>query len=225
MIIDFNLSVFRFNAKNEYLPYYKKYNISIEDNLTLKDLLTCISKEDIFFEFPSQENACIFLNSHALEITTKLKDISEYFGNELRLEPLSKHRATKDLIINTDDFKNALIPLQNIIKDNLSKDYEKLIKYFYASPALEYDKEYLGTSMFLLADDLIKEYPEQEEQILELIANQEHGIWYHSPLCHKIYPKNSKLEDTIISLKQKIISQIPHANKKSELEYKNSKAI
>lgn len=225
MIIDFNLNIFRFNAKSDYLPYYKKYNISIDNNLSLRDLLTCIKDEDIFFDFLDNENSCIFLNSHALNISTNLKEINEYFGNNLTLEPLSKHRATKDLIINSDDFKNALTPLQNIIKDDLSKEYEKLIKYFYASPALEYDKEYLGTSLYLLSNELIKKYPEQKEQILKLIADEKHGIWYHSPLCHKIYPNNSKIEDIVISLKQQIISQTPYTNKKSEDEYKKSRAI
>lgn len=225
MTLDFKLSVFRFNAKSDYLPYYKRYDISIEDSLNLKDLLTCIKDEDMFFEFPQEENACIFLNSHALEISTPLKEIYKYFGSDLSLEPLSKYRVTKDLVIDTKDFENALLPLQNIIKDDLSKDYKKLIRYFYASPALTYDKEHLGASLFLLSSQLIKNYPEIKEKIFEIIGDEKHGIWYHSPLCHKIYPKDDKIEDIIVSLKQQIINQTPFLNSQTKKEYKNTKAF
>lgn len=207
MNLNFELSVFRFDAKTDYLPYFKKYEIQIEKNLYLSDLLEKIKKIDQFFEYPQDKYACIVVNEHFVNTNVSIEHIFEYFGNELSFEPISQKRAVKDLIINKQDFLQVFNLLKNISQDKLKDKYESLIRYFYASLALQFDKMHYGTSLFLFCNDLIELYPDKSEEILQLISHENHGIWYHTPLTHKIFPYDKNVENVINKLKSKIINQ------------------
>ena len=41
------IKAFFFNAKTDYLPYYKHFNIRVEDDATAKELLALIQEADI----------------------------------------------------------------------------------------------------------------------------------------------------------------------------------
>ena len=51
------LSVFRFDAKTDFLPYYKKHILKIDKAKTLSDLLLLIQGEDLSFDYPKDEYA------------------------------------------------------------------------------------------------------------------------------------------------------------------------
>lgn len=213
MIIDFKLSIFRFNAKSDYLPYYKRYDISIDDSKNIFDMLSLIKEQDPLFDFPDSKHFALIINNHALTMEQTLKDMEEKFGRELTISPLSKRRATKDLIIDTQDFKDIFEQLNKIIDlPNEKKQYNKYIRYFYASSSLKYDKLHQGTSLFLFANELIKRYPNKKEEILTFIGDDKHGIWYHSSLHFRVFPENKELENTINSLKKQILQSEPSIN-------------
>ncbi len=209
--MEFKLSIFRFDAKTDYLPYFKKYKVKLDQSLDLNHLLQEVKKQDEFFEF--EPNSCVFLNKYALCLDTSLKEIYNHFGNELQIKPLSTKRSYKDLIINDNDFKASINDLQEIFDQNISDDYEKYKKYFYASTHLKYDKDFYGTSLFLYAYKLIAKYPHLEEQILKIISHEQHGIWYHDNLQYKIYPNETEIEDVICELKKKILASFQNLNK------------
>lgn len=205
MIIDFKLSVFRFNAKADYLPYYKPHKVSIDDSKNIEDLLCLIKEQDPFFEFPTKRHSAIILNTKAVETSLDLKTVIDEFGKEFSISPLSKRRATKDLIIDTEDFKKSFSLFDGILGLSKKDEYEKYVRYFYMSSALKQDKLHQGTSLFLYANELIKRYPNKKDEILSIIADENHGIWYHLPIACKIFPKDDEVDETIDLLKNQIL--------------------
>lgn len=204
----FKLAIFRFDSKTDYLPYYKNYEVSISREKTLLELLEEIKRQDLLFEYPKdqEELGCVVINKHTIATHTTLKDIVEYFGEELILEPLSKKRATKDLIINNQDFKNSLTPILKYIDENDKKHYQEFMRFYYASEMLEFNENFQGTSLFLFVHKLILKNNPYKKELLEAICDEENGIWYHTPLCHKTFPKEEGIEEIIVGLKKDILA-------------------
>ncbi len=209
--MDFKLSVFRFNAKKDYLPYYKKYNLNLDANLSLKDLLVEIKKQDEFFGFSKDHLPCVVVNSYFVDTDIKLSDIVSFFGEELTIEPVSKKRAMHDLDIDLSDFKQSIKKLEDIVGKELHDESKTYVKYFYASKYLNYDSDFLGTSTFLLACKLAKKHPDKKDSLLSFVGDEDHGIWYHSKL--KIFPEDNLVEDCICDLKYEILEEFPELNK------------
>lgn len=214
--MDFKLSIFRFNPKSDYLPYYKKYSINIHENSKLLDLLELVKQEDIFFDYPKDKNGAILVNNYALCLDISLKDIEKKFGTELILEPLSKKRSIKDLVIDSKDFDDVFSILKDIASNEDKLEYDKYIRYFYTSFALKFDQYHQGTSLFLFADELINKYPEKNDEILKIVADKDHGIWYHFPQTYRIFPQDRDIEEIVDGLKSKIYETFPNLNQNIE---------
>ncbi len=214
--MDFTLSIFRFNPKTDYLPYYKKFILHVNEDLTLRDMLELVKKEDMFFGYPTDDNAAIFVNGYALSIDIVLKDLSESFGYELTLEPLSKRRSIHDLIVDKSDFYEVFEKFEDIVQDEDKKIYERYIRHFYASHALKYDKYTQGTSAVLFASDMMKKYPHLQEEILKLMCEEHSGLWHYTSLKNKLYPFDNDEEKKVLHVKSelfKTFSKNPHINK------------
>ncbi|EQB34494.1 succinate dehydrogenase [Sulfurimonas hongkongensis] len=107
-----NFKVFRFNADVDYLPYYEDYTMEVTSEEVVLDILNRI-KWDLDGSFSYRRScrhgicgACaIMLNGRAtLACKESMNDMIELFGNDITLEPLSKKRAVKDMIIDKADF-------------------------------------------------------------------------------------------------------------------------
>lgn len=107
-----NFKVFRFNADVDYLPYYENYDMEVTSEEVVLDVLNRI-KWDHDGSFSYRRScrhgicgACaIKVNGRAtLACKESMNKMVEFFGNELVLEPLSKKRAIKDMIIDKADF-------------------------------------------------------------------------------------------------------------------------
>jgi hypothetical protein len=48
------IKAFFFNAKTDYLPYYKNFNIKLTDNMKAKDLLALIQEQNDNFAYPEE---------------------------------------------------------------------------------------------------------------------------------------------------------------------------
>ncbi len=206
------LSIFRFDKKTDYLPYYKKYKIPYNENESLKDVLHVIKFQDPMFDFPTCKNAAVVINQKAVNLDENIKNIVKDFGKKLSIDPLSQKRSTKDLKIDTDDFDEIFYKIDAIAKSDDKDAYDKYIRYFYISSALTYDKEHFGTSAFLHVNNLIKKYPHLKHQLLCLIADENHGIWYHNCCDFKIYPEDENTEEIISNLKWQILQLDSTAN-------------
>jgi succinate dehydrogenase / fumarate reductase iron-sulfur subunit len=107
-----NFKVFRFNADEDYLPYYEDYNMEVTSEEVVLDILNRI-KWDHDGSFSYRRScrhgicgACaIKVNGRStLACKESMNDMVELFGNELTIEPLSIKRAVKDMVVDKGDF-------------------------------------------------------------------------------------------------------------------------
>jgi len=207
-----DLSVFRFDAKTDFLPYYKKHFITIDRSLSVNDLLAKIKTEDGSFDYPTGELAALKINGKALFSNVSIDGIINSCGKSLTLEPLSTKRVTKDMIINTDDFYERFDLLDAFVDGKDRPLYEHYIIYYYASSVLDLLENYQGDALFAFAYDMIHKHPEQKREILEVVANENTGVFLHVKLCKKIYPCGADVEKKITELKGEVMKHRPFAN-------------
>ena len=180
------LSVFRFDAKTDFLPYYKKHFLTIDPSKNVNELLAAMHDEDISFDYPKGQYAAIKINGKALFTDVSIDGIIQSMGKSLILEPLNTRCVTKDMIVDTNDFYKKF-DLLNACVDQ-------------------------GDALFAFAYDMIQKYPERKAKIINVIANEQTGIFLHVKLCKKIYPCGADVEKKITALKNEVIKHRPYAN-------------
>ncbi len=79
------LEVFRFDCKTDYLPYYKKVVIKIDEEKTVADLLAVIKDDEKVFEYPTGVNAAIKINGKSLFTSIKIGEIKEFLEKNYSL--------------------------------------------------------------------------------------------------------------------------------------------
>ncbi len=208
-----DLSVFRFDATTDVLPYYKKHFITIDKSKTINDLFVLIHEDDVRFSYPTGEYAAIKINGKALFSTATIEEIVENFGKGLTLEPLSTKRVVDDMIINDVDFYKSFDLLDPFVDAKDKPTFQKYVLFHYASPVLDLVEEYQGDALFAFAYDMIQKYPERKQSILKVIANEQTGIFNHVRLCQKIYPCAKEVEQKIGTLKNLILQEMPKVNR------------
>lgn len=179
--------VFFFNAKTDYLPYYKEVMLDIDGQKTAVDVLAAIKEADAFFAYPS-EYLALKINSKVLVQNVTVKELVEIFGVHLAIEPVSSYRAVKDLVINDEDFIQKYQLFASLCSEEDFTYYQTLLPYYYASEMLKYNQDYMGDSAILFAHYLIEKYPEQKESILAVVNSKENGIWLYEKECN-LYPE------------------------------------
>ena len=204
MTYKLRLSVFRFDAKSDYLPFYKRHIIKIDGDKTLNDLLAVIKDEDRLFDYPTDENAAIKIGGQNLFTDVKISDIVENFGDELTLMPMSEKRALKDLIINKDDFYEKFDLIDAFVDSSDKKRFEELIIYHFASDVFKYSDDFQGDALFLFASEMIDKYPAYKSKIAEILDN-ENGIWLHTNICGKTFPTDYDVEEKINIVKNEVL--------------------
>ena len=199
------IELFRFDAKTDYLPYYKKYNLKYKESERVVDLLTKINETDNF-DFDDSIDCNLKVNGYYLSSHELIKDVVEKTGNEIIIEPISTQRAIKDLVIDKDDFLEKI----HLFDDYLTKEqkveyFEKYQLEYYASNTLNFNKEYIGDHALLIAADIIDAKPELKESVLKIISNKNNGIWYHTSLKNRLFKYDSNEEKRI----QKLFDMLP----------------
>jgi len=200
------LEVFRFDCKTDYLPYYKKVVVKIDEEKTVADLLAVIKDDEKVFEYPTGVNAAIKINGKSLFTDVKIADIKEFFGKELQLDPLNSKRAEKDLRINIDDFEARFDILDAFVDSSDRKVFKSYIREHYASPIVNMEEDFIGDGLFAFAYDMVQKYPERKTKMLEAISQKDSGIWLHVNVSNKLYPEDSALEAKIVYLKNAILN-------------------
>ncbi len=197
------ISLFKFDSKSDYLPYYKKYFLKIKDEKNLLDILQTLNKED---EFNYEENLDfgVVVNGLYTDLSLSLSEIKNDFGLDLVIEPLSIKRAYNDLLINTQDFEDKLQLLDFIIDEEDKKEYYSYKNLYYASNTLNHESNYFGDAILLLANSLIKKHKASKTKILDTINCQDNGITYNTSLSNRIYNFDSNYEEIILNLKKEL---------------------
>ncbi len=177
--IELTIKAFFFNAKTDYLPYYKNFSFTVneEDNLLIKDILPMIKEQNFMFSYPDKD-LLFKVNGWIVTGEEKLSRIIEKLGTNLTIDPPSKYRSINGLIINNHDFIHKyrrLFSCAYAKKECLSY-YMDLYPQHYASETFEYNKEYEGDAILILAKKLIENDSQCKDKILEAISDEFNGI-------------------------------------------------
>jgi succinate dehydrogenase/fumarate reductase-like Fe-S protein len=184
MLKKLEISLFRFNYKTDYLPYYKQYKFKYQENQTLLDVLKSIDeKENVNFK----TDGLLSINGFFFANDTQLEDILPLCGLDWKIEPISSYRAKHDLVINDEDFYTKLNFFDEYLSDEdrekFSSNQYKLV--YYASHTLNVNRDYIGDHNLLIATELIERDPSLKEDIIQLLLDDERGIWYHTHLNNR----------------------------------------
>lgn len=218
------ISLFRFDYKSDYLPYYTKNFIKVKNEKTLLDLLNNINNEHPF-EYKNCKGFCVAVNGIYTKVDVSIEKLVENFGKDLTIEPMSIRRSHTDLLINDADFRERLSLLSKFTDDEDIKKYETYKIYFYASNTINFEYDYIGDSLLLLASDLIEKNSSNEKEILEILSQYKYGAQYHTSLENRILDFDMSIEDkiTLIKRKLKLSKDIKEQNfsteKKKSLEF------
>lgn len=215
------ISLFRFNYKSDYLPYYTKNFIKVKEEKTLLDLFNTIDI-DHPFSYEKSDDFNVVVNGVYLTLGITIEELVKNFGNELTIEPISIRRAHTDFLINQADFEERLKVLSEFIDEEDKKIYESYKIYFYASNTINYEYEYVGDSILLLAYDLIQKNSSNEKAILAALKEHECGALYHTSLIKKVYKIAPEIEEKITAIKNKLGLIKPVEEQNFCLEKKNS---
>lgn len=214
------VSLFKFDYKSDYLPYYTKNFIKVEKQKTLLDILNTINAE-YPFAYEKSADFCVVVNGVYLSLGITIEELVENFGKDLTVEPISIRRAHTDFLINQADFEERLKVLSEFIDEEDKKKYEEYKIYFYASNTINYEYDYIGDALLLLASDLIEKNSSQENDILKALKEYACGASYHTTLQGRVYNLDDSIEEKITELKTKLGVIKPIKEQNFHLEKKN----
>ena len=190
------ISLFKFDKNSDYLPYYTKHFLKIENEKNILDILNTIDK-NAKLGFTNCTDFDLVINGVFVKASITLKEVVENFGKELTIEPISIRRAYDDLLIDENDFKEKIKILKDLAQENDKAEYLKLKQYYYASNTLNYKSDYIGDAILILAYDLIEKSPTIANYILLALDNMEIGAQYHTSLEKRIYNFDMQIEEKI----------------------------
>lgn len=207
------VSLFKFDYKSDYLPYYKKYFLKLENEEILLDILNSINNIEEF-SYEKKQSFEVVVNGLYTDCSVSIKQLVEKVGNELIIEPISIRRVMNDLVINEDDFRNKLLILEEFLNEDDIKRYEEYKRYFYASNSLKLKKEYIGDAIILLASDIIEENESLKDDILDKLKEEEYSLEFHTSLENKLFNIDKNIENRILKLKEelKLVKEIDKQN-------------
>jgi len=177
--IELRIRAFFFNAMTDYLPYYKNFSFMIDkrEDMLLKDILPMIKEENINFSYPKESELLFRVNKVVVNGREKLSDIIEKMGLELKIEPVLEYRSDNGLIINNHDFMHQFRRLLgHFSKKEDLEYYLRLYPVHYASETFNYNKEYIGDAILLLAYKMIKDGNPHKDEILKAVDDEFNGI-------------------------------------------------
>ncbi|MRJ01920.1 MAG: succinate dehydrogenase/fumarate reductase iron-sulfur subunit [Epsilonproteobacteria bacterium] len=201
------LKVFRFNGERDYLPHYDTIEMEIDEKKdVVLDVLNRIKWEhdgSFTYRRSCRHGICgscaIKVNGRStLACKERMEDMVALFGTELVLEPVSKKRAIKDMVVDKSDFweryervkpwLEAEIDehptMENIIPPEEAEKLEEsdyCIQCgccYYACPVIEVNENYLGPAAFekafrFTAD--VRDHAKRER--LEIVDRLGEGVW------------------------------------------------
>lgn len=201
-----NFKVFRFNADDDYLPYYENYEMDVTSEEVVLDILNRI-KWDYDGSFSYRRScrhgicgACaIKVNGRStLACKESMTTMIEMFGTDLTLEPLSTQRAVKDMIIDKNDFwkkSDASTPYliteidehpksENLLTPNQANklnDADLCIQCgacHYACPVVEVNEDFFGPAAFVKAYRFESDIRDEAgDKRLLAVGEEKQGVW------------------------------------------------
>jgi succinate dehydrogenase / fumarate reductase iron-sulfur subunit len=233
-----NFKVFRFNADEDYLPYYEDYNMEVTSEEVVLDILNRI-KWDHDGSFSYRRScrhgicgACaIKVNGRStLACKESMNDMVELFGNELVIEPLSKKRAVKDMIIDKGDFWEKHDSIHPYLISDVEEhpEHEHIVTpeeaevlndadlciqcgaCHYACPVVEINEDFFGPAAFAKAYRFEADVRDDAHvaRLNELQAEKQ-GVWDCVKCfeCAEVCPKDVNPIEKITKLHQMLFQE------------------
>jgi len=163
------IKAFFFNAKTDYLPYYKYFSIELIENMNAKDLLLLIQKKNENFSYP-EEKLVFKINDLVVTGDQSINEVVERLGTSLQIDSVNSYRSSNGLIINDDDFMKSYELLAPFASEEDLKFYKTLYALHYASETEKFDHSYIGDAVLVLAHKLILDGSRHKKEILEAIT-------------------------------------------------------
>ena len=179
-MLHLTIKAFFFNAKTDYLPYYKNFSISLAKTATAKDLLIAIQAKNENFSFPTEQpdNKLVFrVNQLVVEANESIENIVSKLGTELQIDPVNSYRSNNGLIINDDDFMQSFELLAPFASEEDKAYYQTLYSLHYASETSQFERQYIGDAILVLAHKMITDGNENEEAILKAITHPHSSLF------------------------------------------------
>ena len=175
MLHKLEVKAFFFNAKTDYLPYYKNFSVTMKSDATAKDLLIQIQTMNENFSFPKQK-LIMKINGLVVEAKQSIGSLVERLGTSLQIDPVNIYRSNNGLRINDKDFMQSFALLEPYATETDLKYYKTLYALHYASETEKFDRQYIGDAILILAHRMINNNSEHTEAILEAITNVPSGL-------------------------------------------------
>ncbi len=198
--------VFRFNKETDYLPYYKEYELLVSSDDVMLDILNKIKWEidgSLSYRRSCRHGICGSCaikvnNKQVLACKERVFDLVEIFGTTLTIEPQSKKRAIKDMVVDKQDFwtkydsvKPYLIKEINETPEQENRmtphQYEELLEAdyciqcgacYYSCPVVEVNEEYIGPAGFAKAFRFNADIRDSAKvERLEVVNEMGSGVW------------------------------------------------
>ncbi|SFV71830.1 hypothetical protein MNB_SV-13-825 [hydrothermal vent metagenome] len=169
------IKAFFFNAKTDYLPYYKNFTISLDGDHTAEDLLASIQIQNFDFNYP-KEKLIFKINNFILEGQTSIASIVDSLGTTLTIDPANSYRANHGLEINDDDFMHSFSLLAPYASDEDLEYYQSLYALHYASETEKFSHDYIGDAILVLAYKMIKDGNPNKNAILDAVTSPDTGL-------------------------------------------------
>ena len=170
-----NVRAFFFNAKTDYLPYYKHFTLTLNAEAKTVEILKVIQDANENFAYP-KERLVFKINDLVVTGEEKVGEIVEKLGNEFQIDPVLSYRSNHCLVINDDDFMQRFELLAPYATQEDKAYYEGLYALHYASESSKFNHDYIGDAILLLAHRMIENGNENKEAILEAIGDPYDGL-------------------------------------------------
>ncbi|MEA1954805.1 MAG: hypothetical protein U9O24_10490 [Campylobacterota bacterium] len=164
------IKAFFFNAKTDYLPYYKNFSIELTDEMNVQELLALIKGFNEDFTYPS-ENLFLKINNTIVDAEQNISEVVVHVGTSLKIDPINAFRSNNGLVINDSDFMQTYELLAPFATEEDLAYYQTLYSVHYASETEKFDHTYIGDAILLLAHKMITNGSEHKEEILHAITS------------------------------------------------------
>jgi succinate dehydrogenase/fumarate reductase-like Fe-S protein len=174
-IINLQVRAFFFNSATDYLPYYKNFDIAIDKGARLLDVLDRVKAKNPDFSFPNK-NVILKVNNMVTTANLTVEYVVNTLGTELQIDPALTYRSNNGLILNDDDFMESFELLAPYTSEEDKAYYESLYTVHYASETTNYNRQFIGDAILLLASKMVADGNENKEAILTAISDEFNGI-------------------------------------------------
>jgi succinate dehydrogenase/fumarate reductase-like Fe-S protein len=200
------ISLYQFNAKSDYLPYYTKHYVTLNEQKSLLDILNTIALEHDF-GYENDASFGVVLNGVYTPVNLDIQTMIQMFGKTLKIEPLSIRLSYKDLLIDNSEFyqKLELLP-KELVDSKLKEQYNSYQLHYFSSNSINHHKKYIGDALILVCASLLQSELSTTniKAIHDVLLDNSCGIMYHTSLKNRLLQFDDNIEKTILELQKNL---------------------